>query len=109
MNNSPAFNRCVKLAALFCVASLATALIAFAADKKEEKEPTVIDPGPPPSDAIVLFDGKDLSQWKNEKGEEPKWKVEEGFVTVNGTGSIMTKEEFADVQLHVEWASPAEV
>src|SRR5207245_1886463 len=82
---------------------------AFAAESAKEAEPKVIEPGPPPSDAIVLFDGKDLSQWKNEKGEEAKWKVEDGFVTVNGTGSIMTKDEFADVQLHVEWASPAEV
>src|SRR2546425_60569 len=85
------------------------AACAFAADSAKEAEPKVIDPGPPPLDAIVLFDGKDLSQWKNEKGEEPKWKVEDGFMTVNGTGSIMTKEEFADVQLHVEWASPAEI
>src|SRR5437762_12096237 len=110
MNNSPAFNRCAKLAALFSVASLATALIGFAADKKEEKEPTVIDPGPPPSDAIVLFDGRDLSKWRSAKGAEAKWKLlGDGSMEVNGTGSIMTKEEFGDVQLHVEWATPKEV
>jgi|SRR5947209_6456697 len=72
-------------------------------------EPKKVDAGPPPSDAIVLFDGKDLSQWKNEKGGDAKWKVEDGVATVNGTGSIITKEEFADVQLHVEWASPAQI
>lgn len=80
--------------------------------KPVEKEPRVIEPGPPggpPSDAIVLFNGADLSQWKGENGQEPKWKVENGVATVNGTGSILTKEEFGDVQLHVEWASPAEV
>jgi len=110
MNNSPAFIRCAKLAALFCLASLATALIGFAADKKEEKEPTVIDPGPPPSDAIVLFDGKDLSKWQTAKAGEAKWKLlGDGSMEVNGTGSIMTKEEFGDVQLHVEWATPKEV
>ena len=90
---------------------LALALFASgvrAADNKEA-EPKVVDPGPPPSDAIVLFDGKDLSGWTSEKGAEPKWKIEEGAVIVNGTGSIMTKEEFADVQLHVEWATPSEV
>ena len=78
-------------------------------DKSNETEPKVIDPGPPPSDAIVLFDGKDLSQWQSEKGGEPKWKLENGVMIVNGTGSIMTKEEFGDVQLHVEWATPSEV
>src|SRR5690349_11062590 len=91
----PSWCRVAIVAALF-------ASCAFAADSQKEAEPKVIDPGPPPSDAIVLFDGKDLSQWKNEKGEEAKWKVEDGVVTVNGTGSIITKEEFSDVQLHVE-------
>jgi hypothetical protein len=80
-----------------------------AAEPKNETEPKKIDPGPPPSDAIVLFDGKDLSPWKNENGGDAKWKVEDGVATVNGTGSIITKEEFGDVQLHVEWASPAQV
>lgn len=72
-------------------------------------EPKVIDPGPPPSDAIVLFDGKDLSKWQSAKGGEAKWVVRDGAMTVNKTGSIQTKEHFGDVQLHVEWASPAEV
>src|SRR5215470_2595742 len=61
----------------------------IAAEKQNELEPKVIDPGPvggPPSDAIVLFDGKDLSQWKSDKGGETKWKVENGVATVNGTG-----------------------
>jgi len=71
-----------------------------------EVEPKVIDPGPPPSDAIVLFDGKDLSHWKNEKNGEAKWKLEDGVMVVNGTGSLITKEEFGDVQLHLEWAAP---
>lgn len=72
-------------------------------------EPPVIDPGPPPSDAIVLFDGKDLSKWRNDKGGEARWKVADGHAEVNGTGSIVTKQEFGDVQLHVEWATPGEV
>ena len=84
-----------------------TVITALAAE--HDKEPKVINPGPPPSDAIVLFDGKDLSKWKSERGGEVKWKLEEGAMVVNGTGSIMTKEEFGDVQLHVEWAAPAEV
>jgi hypothetical protein len=65
--------------------------------------------GSPPSDAIVLFDGKDLSKWRNEKGQEARWRVQEGFAEVNGTGNIFTRQEFGDVQLHLEWASPAEV
>jgi hypothetical protein len=82
------------------------AMLARAAD---EPEPKVIDPGPPPSDAIVLFEGKDLSQWKADNGEPAKWIVRDGYAEVNGTGSIMTKEEFGDVQVHVEWATPAKV
>ncbi len=64
-------------------------------------------PGTPPSDAIVLFDGKDLSKWASEKGGEPGWKVENGYVqVVSGKGGIQTKDGFGDCQLHVEWASP---
>jgi hypothetical protein len=64
-----------------------------------------------PSDAIVLFDGKDLSKW-NGGGRggavtEPKWKVENGYVElVPGAGSLVTKESFGDVQLHLEWTTP---
>jgi len=72
-------------------------------------EPPVIDPGPPPSDAIVLFNGKDLSHWKSASGGDAKWRVENGYMEVNGTGNIATREEFADVQVHVEWATPSEV
>ncbi|MES2732160.1 MAG: DUF1080 domain-containing protein [Bacteroidota bacterium] len=61
-----------------------------------------------PSDAIVLFDGKDLSKWKGKDGEA-KWEVKEGIVTVKkGTGDITTKEKFGDCQLHIEWRVPAD-
>ena len=86
--------------------------IGFAAEGAKEAEPAIINPGQiggPPSDAIVLFDGTDLSAWKNERGGEAKWLVADGVAQVNGTGSILTKEEFADCQLHVEWATPSEV
>jgi hypothetical protein len=69
--------------------------------------PPVVDPGPvggPPSDALVLFDGKDMSQWNN----AGRWKVEDGHV-VSGGNDIQTKQQFGDCQLHVEWATPAEV
>lgn len=75
-------------------------------------EPPVIDPGPmggQPSDAIVLFDGHGLSQWKGLSGAEAKWKIVDGVLEVNGTGNIVSKEQFEDVQVHVEWSSPSEV
>lgn len=78
--------------------------------------PPVVNPGPAgppvpsPSDAVVLFDGKDLSQWTDGKGEPAKWKVEEGYMEVVAkTGSIQTKNGFGDCQLHVEWAAPSVV
>ncbi len=64
-------------------------------------------PGRPPSDATVLFDGKDLSQWESVKGGPAGWKVTDGyFQTVPKTGDIQTKLPFGDCQLHVEWAAP---
>ena len=73
-------------------------------------EPRVVDPGPPPADAIVLFDGKDLSQWKTDRNGGPvKWDIQDGVAVVNRTGGISTKQEFGDCQLHIEWAAPAEV
>jgi len=83
-----------------------------AADATNQVDPTVIDPGPPggpPSDAVVLFDGKDLSKWRGAKEEDARWRVENGYAEVNGTGYIFSREEFGDVQLHLEWAAPAEV
>jgi hypothetical protein len=65
-------------------------------------------PGQPPSDAVVLFDGKDLSAWEGRDGGPAKWKVENGyFEVVAKTGDIRTKQAFGDCQLHVEWAAPA--
>jgi hypothetical protein len=64
-------------------------------------------PGAAPSDAIILFNGKDLSMWKGEKGD-PMWEIRNGELTVKpGTGSIMTLRHFGDVQLHIEFKSPA--
>jgi hypothetical protein len=75
-----------------------------------DQEPKVIDPGPPPSDAIVLFNGKDLSQWETSKHEPAPWKVDDGIATVvPHSGYIYTKKAFGDCQLHIEWATPAEV
>ena len=60
-----------------------------------------------PSDAVVLFNGKDLTAWEAVKGGEAKWKVENGyFEVVPKTGAIQTRQGFGDCQLHVEWMSP---
>jgi hypothetical protein len=75
-------------------------------------EPPVVDPGPPggpPADAVVLFDGKDLSRWRGERSAEPKWTVRDGYAETTPHGGVSTKEEFGDCQLHVEWAAPAKV
>ena len=73
--------------------------------------PAVVTPGTqagaPPSDAIVLFDGRDLSRWTAAK---QAWKVENGYVEViPNSGDMRTKDTFGDAQLHVEWAAPADI
>ena len=70
---------------------------------------TLDAPGHPPSDAVVLFDGKDLSQWVQKKdGTLAKWKVENGyFEVVAKTGDVQTREAFGDCQLHVEFSEPS--
>ena len=71
----------------------------------EWPEPKIVTPGQtdaqPPSDAIVLFDGKDLSQWEN--GEH--WPVRDG-VAFAGAGFIISKPKFGDCQVHLEWSAP---
>jgi hypothetical protein len=65
-------------------------------------------PGLPPSDAIILFDGKDLSQWRTANGGPAGWKVQDGYAEiVPKSGDIYTREEFGDIQLHVEWRTPS--
>ena len=74
-------------------------------------------PGAPPSDAIVLFNGKDLSQWAQpgrgaDRGKlvDPKWPVRDGYFEVApDTGELRTREAFGDIQLHVEWSEPPNV
>ncbi len=68
-------------------------------------------PGQPPSDAIILFDGTDIhSEWEDVTGNPSKWIVEDGaLISVAGAGMIQTKRVFTDFQLHIEWKTPAEV
>jgi len=79
--------------------------------------PTVVDPGYPgdqsqpgkaPSDAIVLFNGSDLSQWSDVDGKPTKWILRDGVMEcVRDSGYIRTLRSFGDCQLHVEWATPS--
>lgn len=79
-------------------------------------QPKVVTPGDiktdsAPSDAIVLFDGKDLSAWKSCKtGGDADWKVHNGVFTVDKTkGDIVTRESFGSFQLHIEWCVPKNI
>ncbi len=64
--------------------------------------------GTAPSDAVVLFDGKDLSHWIDKDGKPAKWKVQNGYMeVVPGTGNISSRDSFGDCQLHVEFAEPS--
>lgn len=78
-------------------------------------QPKIVTPGDiktnsAPSDAIVLFDGKNLSAWENTKGEPAQWTVHDGVFTVNKkTGDIQTKQKFDSYQLHIEWSIPENI
>jgi len=84
---------------------------------RNRPQPPVVEPatvstqeqaGKPPSDATVLFDGKDLSQWCSMDGSPTKWIARDGYMEcVKGSGYIRTLRNFGDCQLHVEWATPA--
>jgi len=82
-----------------------------------EPEPPVVTPGAdnaaPPSDAIVLFDGKNLDEWVSTQDKSPaKWPVAEGVMTVSkarGVGNIETKRRFRNYQLHIEWKIPKNI
>ena len=67
-------------------------------------------PVPPPSDAVVLFDGSDLSKWRGQDGGPSKWIIKDGYMeSVRGAGYMFTRDSFGDVQLHVEFATPSRV
>ncbi|MFB6229990.1 MAG: DUF1080 domain-containing protein [Salinibacter sp.] len=80
-------------------------------------QPPVVDPGPvpdapqpPPSDAVVLFNGGSLDAWEHPDGSTPSWIVRNGYFEVKpGSGDLQTKRGFGDVQLHLEWMVPASV
>jgi hypothetical protein len=93
----------VILNRLLSIALLAAA--ACAADEPKSIDPG--GPGQPPSDAIVLFDGKDASEWVHDDGRPSSWPVIDGALTCkSGTGDIYSKRKFSSAQIHVEFAIP---
>ena len=106
------------LAAVSTVASPrgadAQAQIAWKVHDLQRPHPPIVTPAAqdrmvsPPSDALMLFDGRDLSAWEREDGTPPRWTVRDGYMEiVRDAGSIRTRRGFGDVQLHVEWMAPA--
>lgn len=98
-----------------CATALAQGIGSHAIHDEKRPQPRVVDPGPAgppapaPADAVVLFDGRDLAQWRSQKDGAPApWKVENGYMEVApGSGGIQTAAAFGDCQLHVEWATPS--
>ncbi len=110
--------------ALSCLVLVAASLAAQQSSKMKPEdteiwspEPKIVTPGAtnsaPPSDAIVLFDGKNLDEWVSAQDHTPaKWDVADGVMTVNkasGSGNIETRRKFKDYQLHIEWKIPTSI
>ena len=108
----------LPLTAIACLAATVSSLAQKQGDPKltevwEPKAP-VVTPGKtsadPPSDAIVLFDGKNLNEWTGTAGKAPEWTIADNAMTVKpNSGGITTKQGFGDMQLHIEWRSPSVV
>jgi Domain of Unknown Function (DUF1080) len=114
-----------KLLAFAAMTAMAASLSAQQTEKPKPEDteiwepvPAVVTPGAnntaPPSDAIVLFDGKNQDEWVSAKDHSPaKWTVADGVLTVSKDpttgGSIETKRSFKNYQLHVEWKIPADI
>jgi hypothetical protein len=110
----------MKLTIILTALLAGSTVMGFAQTKPEETEiwepiPKAVTPGATfkdaPSDAIVLFDGKNLDEWvQNNDGSPAKWDVADGIITVNKKyGNIETKRKFNSYQLHIEWRVPANI
>jgi len=78
-----------------------------------EPEPAIVNPSnkkiKSPSDAIILFDGKNMDNWVHYDGRPAEWNVSKKIMTIKpGSGTIKTTRDFGDIQLHLEWRSPKE-
>ncbi len=110
----------IRYVLLFAVTAFAATVpvIKWKTGDRSRPMPPMVTPGEPstqehagtaPSDAVELFDGKDLSAWQQSNGKPVAWKVRDGYFEVTpGSGDIVTKQPFGDSQLHVEWATPSQ-
>ncbi len=129
MKLNPAFTAVCVLSLLAVTSQAANTGSAFYGDAPDDHHPWAVhdrnrpqpplvtpgtfstqdEPGKPPSDAVVLFDGSDLSKWEADEGNgvPTKWVIKNGAMEcVPGSGYIRTKAKIGDCQLHVEWAAP---
>ncbi len=104
------------LAFCLCTGTTAQTAAKTSATPSPTTAPAVVTPAPgdvlipAPSDAQVLFDGKDLAQWCRKDGSPAAWAVENGDMVVKAkSGNIQTKRNFGDCQLHIEWCTPENV
>jgi len=106
----PTFGKGVCALVFVLSASLAQAQDDPAKTEVWRPVPTVATPlDAAPSDALVLFDGKDLSAWESEEGGPAPWRVADGaFTVVPHSKGIRTRQHFCDAQLHIEWRTPVE-
>ena len=105
---------CLAFASL---AAAQEAIFKWTQHDRNRPQPPVVSPGEastqeragqPPSDAVVLYNGHDLSNWQSVKGGPARWKPESAYFEVApGTGDIQTQQGFGDCQVHVEWAAPS--
>ncbi len=117
-------SRSIAIVGLLAAASLAALAapddrpgapaIAWRQHDIQRPKPPVVEPADapiasrPPTDAVILFDGKSLDAWKADRGGPARWKIVDGTLqTVPGAGRIETRREFGDIQLHVEWSAPS--
>ncbi|MFO1447325.1 MAG: DUF1080 domain-containing protein [Opitutaceae bacterium] len=104
----------VTLRYVLVSAALVSSVLAKEWTKEETEQhapvPPVVDSpeGGTPADAVVLFDGKDLSEWVPVRPDSPTWGLVDGALVVNPAGShLRTRREFRDVQLHLEFRTPS--
>lgn len=108
-----------KMLLILCAVGLCQPIFAQQGDPKDTEvwapEPALVGTGEtsqPPSDAIVLFNGKNQDEWVSVKDNQSpaKWDVANGVLTVNKSeGNIQTRRKFVDYQLHLEWMVPANI
>jgi len=88
---------CISIWAL-CIAS---------SQERVGPQPPVVDPGPPPSDAVVLFGGKGLSEWVHKDGRPAQWTVQkDAMICKSGSGDVYSRRKLGSAQIHLEFSEP---